>query len=61
MAVNCGGNFLIIELKTRILARKDTPIAHEIIDVETFLFLLKENEKAIDPLRKATMMHNLLA
>jgi hypothetical protein len=44
-----------------MLATEDAPIADEVNDKETEIFLLKENEKADDLLREATMMHELLA
>jgi hypothetical protein len=44
-----------------MLATKDAPIAYEVNDKETEIFLLKEIEKADDLLREATMMHELLA
>ena len=44
-----------------ILAREDMPIAYEENNEETNLFLLRENEKADDLLRKATTMHETLA
>jgi hypothetical protein len=51
----------IVEVKRRMLAIEDAPIANEINDEETEIFLLKENEKADDLLRKALMMYKLLA
>ena len=51
----------IAEVKRRMLATEDAPIADEVNDKETEIFLLKENEKADDLLREATMMHELLA
>ena len=51
----------LAEVRRRILAREDVPIADEENDAETDLFLLKENEKANDLLREATTMHETLA
>ena len=51
----------IAEVRRRILAREDVPIADEENDEETNLFLLRENEKANDLLREATAMHETLA
>ena len=51
----------ITEVRRRILVREDMPIADEENDEETNLFLLRENEKANDLLREATMMHETLA
>ena len=51
----------IAEVRRRILVREDMPIADEENDEETNLFLLRENEKANDLLREATMMHETLA
>ena len=51
----------LAEVKRRIIAREDAPIADEENDVETDLFILRENEKANDLLREATLMHELLA
>lgn len=51
----------IAEVRRRILAREDMPIADEENDEETNLFLLRENEKANDLLREATTMHETLA
>ena len=44
-----------------ILAREDVLIADENNDVKTYLFLLRENEKANDLLHEATTMHETLA
>jgi len=51
----------IAEVRRRILANEDVPIADEVNDEETEIFLLKENEKATDLLREATAMHKTLA
>ena len=51
----------IAEVRRMILARKDVPIADEENDAETYLFLLRENEKANDFPREATIMHETLA
>ena len=51
----------IAKVRRMILAREDVPIEDEVNDVEIDLFILKENEKANDLLREATMMHELLA
>lgn len=39
----------------------DAPILDEVNDVESYLFLLRANEKANDLLKEATIMHELLA
>ena len=44
-----------------ITNRKNDPIADEVNNVETNSFLLRENKKTNDFLRKTTMMHDLLA
>ena len=51
----------IAEVRRRILAREDVPIADKENNAETILFLLRKNEKANDLLREATMMHETLA
>lgn len=43
-----------------ILAREDVPNVDEVNDAETNIFLLRENRKANDLLREATMMHKTL-
>jgi hypothetical protein len=51
----------IAEVRKKILAREDVPIADEENDVETNLFLLRENEKANDLQWEATAMDETLA
>ena len=51
----------LAEVKRKIMARDDALIPDEINNVKTNLFWLRENEKANDLLRGATIMHNLLA
>ena len=51
----------LAEMKKKVLARNDALILNDINDVESNLFLLRENEKANDLLSEATIMHNLLA
>jgi hypothetical protein len=51
----------IVEVRRMILAREDMSIADEENDADTNLFLLRENEKTNDLLRKATSMHETLA
>ena len=50
----------IADVRRKILARKDVPIADEENNAETYLFLLRENKKANDLLREATTMHETL-
>ena len=63
----CEGNKLrgektgIAEVRRMILAKEDVPIADEENDAETYLFLLRENEKANDLLREAIVMYEILA
>lgn len=42
------------------MAKEDTQVADEINDVETYLFLPKENDKANDFFHEAIIMHNIL-
>ena len=51
----------LTEVKRMILVKDYAPIPDEMNDVKTYLFLLKENEKANDILKEAIVMHNLLA
>ena len=51
----------LVKVKRRILAMDDAPILDEVNDVESYLFLLRANEKANDLLKEATIMHELLA
>lgn len=51
----------LVKVKRRILAMDDAPILDEVNDVESYLFLLRANEKANDLLKEATIMHKLLA
>ena len=51
----------IAEVKRRMLATEDAPIADEVNNEEPKKILLKENEKANDLLREVTVMHELMA
>jgi hypothetical protein len=51
----------IVEVKRMMLTTEDAPIANEVNDEETEIFLLKENKKANNLLREATVMHELMA
>ena len=51
----------ITKVRRKILAREDVPIVDKENDAGTYLFLLRENKKANDLLRKATAMHETLA
>jgi hypothetical protein len=50
----------IVEVKRRMLATEDAPIADEENDEETKKYI-KKNKKANDLLREATVLHELLA
>ena len=49
------------DVKRKILARDDAPIPDKVNDVDAYLFLSREIEKANDLMREAIVMHNLLA
>ena len=51
----------IHEVKNRISYRKNLEFTDDINDEEVETFLVKENEKAVDLLREATRMHEILA
>ena len=48
-------------MRRKILAREDVPIKDEDNDAETNLFLLRDNKKANNLLRKTTVMYETLA
>ena len=51
----------IHEVKNRISYRENSEITDDIDDGEVEAFIVKENEKAVDLLREATRMHEILA
>jgi len=50
----------IHEVKNRISYRENSEFTDDIDDGEVEAFLVKENEKAVDLLREATRMHEIL-
>ena len=51
----------IYEVKNRISYRENSEFTDDIDDGEVEAFLVKENEKAVDLLREAIIMHEILA
>ena len=51
----------IYEVKNKISYRENSEFSDDIDDGEVEAFLVKENEKAVDLLREATIMHEISA